>query len=416
MSPRPILADLEQQREPPPPIALGDTGRDLYAATLPVAYGDPDNGWAWAHYCGALAHLLDVIAEMVRDDADGNPGWTALGSPTRCPPEWLRVLAQWAGVHRWDSMSPADLRGLIGPHAPGLWRGTKAAMIAAVRRHFPPGTADAYLYFEERADGDPYLLRVFTYEFVDHDTAAVEASLRAEKPAGLNLEYELRVGQTWAMLNGRKTSWDQTRTDYATWWDVWHDPPPGVTPPPRIDSIDPSSGDVAGGTAITLDGAGLTGTTGVTFGGAAATGVTVVDDGTVTATTPPGAAGAVDVVVTAPGGTDTLAGGFTYTDAPPPAAALDSCTPNTAALATTPTVQLLGTFPATDMTGYTAVITPAGGAAVAGAVTKVDDTELGATIAIGVALADGPGTIHVADAGGVGYTNTVPFTITTSEA
>jgi hypothetical protein len=142
MSPRPIAAILEHGREPPVP--LGDTGRDLYAATPGVSYADAENGWAWANYCAALSYLLDVIAEMARDDADGNEGWTALASPTRCPPEWLRVLAQWAGVHRWDSMTPADLRTLIGPRAPGLWRGTKAAMLDAAERFLPETSPDAY--------------------------------------------------------------------------------------------------------------------------------------------------------------------------------------------------------------------------------------------------------------------------------
>ena len=50
----------------------------------------------------------------------------------------------------------------------------------------------------------------------------------------------------------------------------------------------------------------------MTFGGAAATAVTVVNATTVTATTPAHGAGAVDVVVTTPGGSATLAGGYTY--------------------------------------------------------------------------------------------------------
>ena len=98
-----------------PPLDLGDTGRDLYAATPTLARLDPDNDYAWARYLAALSVLLDVIAEMVRDDADGNPGWTALGSPARCPEPFLRVLAQWAGIRRWDALDPDDLRALDRP-------------------------------------------------------------------------------------------------------------------------------------------------------------------------------------------------------------------------------------------------------------------------------------------------------------
>jgi hypothetical protein len=138
-----------------------------------------------------------------------------------------------------------------------MWRGTKAAMIDAVARHFPPGTAASAIYFEERADGDPYQLRVFTYEYVEHDPVVVERDLRAAKPAGLNLIYERRVGQTWAMLNERKASWDQVRTDYANWWEVLHDLPPGVELPPEpgpptLASVQPAN--VGPGDAMTLTG------------------------------------------------------------------------------------------------------------------------------------------------------------------
>jgi hypothetical protein len=214
-----------------PPFDLGQTGADLYEATAPIAYADRENAWAWATLMYALSELLDVVAEMVRDDAAGNPGWTALASPARCPEPWLRVLAQWAGIRRWDAMSAADLRELIGPRAPGLWRGTRAAMIAAARRFLPPGMADHYLYFEERARitgdeaVDAYHLRVFTYSFIDHDPEQVRAALDAAKPAGLILTYEVRRGQSWAMLRQRGQTWAEVNESYASWHDVHLDEP-----------------------------------------------------------------------------------------------------------------------------------------------------------------------------------------------
>ena len=199
---------------------LGVTGADLYQQTAPMTYAEPDTGYAWAQLLGALAILLDPVAEMVRDDDAGNPGWTAQASPARCPTPWLRVLAQWAGIRasQADAMSEADLRELIGPHAPGMWRGTRAAMEAAVRRFMPDDAPEPVIYFEERAGGDPYLLRVFTYDFIDHDPALVQAALQAAKPAGLILSYELRHGQTYAMLaqHGDYADVKATYLDYAS--------------------------------------------------------------------------------------------------------------------------------------------------------------------------------------------------------
>lgn len=88
---------------------------------------------------------------------------------------------------------------------------------------------------------------------------------------------------------------------------------------PNLASISPSSGSIGGGTAVTLTGTGFTGATGATVGGVSLTSFTVVNDTTITGTTGAHAAGAVDVVVTGPGGTDTLVGGYTYSAAWTPA-------------------------------------------------------------------------------------------------
>jgi PGF-pre-PGF domain-containing protein len=85
---------------------------------------------------------------------------------------------------------------------------------------------------------------------------------------------------------------------------------------PTFTSITPNSGTTAGGTAVTITGTNLLGATGVTFGGTAATSYTVDSATQITAVTPAKAAGAVNVVVTTPGGTAT--GAYTYV-APAPA-------------------------------------------------------------------------------------------------
>ncbi|MHB9858389.1 IPT/TIG domain-containing protein [Streptomyces sp. YIM S03343] len=85
-----------------------------------------------------------------------------------------------------------------------------------------------------------------------------------------------------------------------------------ATPPPTAVSITPAVGTAVGGTPITIVGTNLTGAT-VTIGGVPATGVVVDVTGTVlTAVTPAGVVGNQAVVVTTPGGSATVAGGFTY--------------------------------------------------------------------------------------------------------
>ncbi|WP_378146575.1 IPT/TIG domain-containing protein [Cnuibacter sp. UC19_7] len=83
-----------------------------------------------------------------------------------------------------------------------------------------------------------------------------------------------------------------------------------------VDSIDPDSGSTEGGTDVTITGVCLTGTTQVLFDGVPGTDLVVTGDTTLTVTTPPGAAGEVDVTIVNPTecGGQTIPDGFTYVE------------------------------------------------------------------------------------------------------
>ncbi len=84
---------------------------------------------------------------------------------------------------------------------------------------------------------------------------------------------------------------------------------------PTIDTLSPTSGGTSGGTPVTITGTGLTTTQSVTFDGNVAS-FSAINDTSISAVTPPGTAGAVDVVVTTDGGSATETGGFTYVAGP----------------------------------------------------------------------------------------------------
>ncbi|MDX3457167.1 IPT/TIG domain-containing protein [Streptomyces sp. ME02-8801-2C] len=84
---------------------------------------------------------------------------------------------------------------------------------------------------------------------------------------------------------------------------------------PTIGTITPDEGSTSGGTAVTITGTNVASTDSVTFDGVAAP-FAVINATTLSAVTPPGTAGAVDVVVTNPAGSATAAGGFTYVAGP----------------------------------------------------------------------------------------------------
>ncbi|KIF68807.1 cell surface protein [Streptomyces sp. AcH 505] len=84
---------------------------------------------------------------------------------------------------------------------------------------------------------------------------------------------------------------------------------------PTVTTVTPAEGPTTGGTTVTVAGTGLTSTNQVTFDGNPAP-FTVLSDTAVSAVTPPGAAGAVDVVVTNDAASATAADAYTYLAGP----------------------------------------------------------------------------------------------------
>jgi hypothetical protein len=129
-------------------------------------------------------------------------------------------------------------------------------------------------------------------------------------------------------LMDRMRTWDFADNEGVMWVSEQPDavivPPDLGLPPPsqittrRLDSVDPTEGPAAGGTQITLHGAGFTNIGGVRFEGGGNTGwaasFTVVDDATMTCPTPTMPAGVVDVIAfDGDPGDATLPAGFTFT-------------------------------------------------------------------------------------------------------
>jgi hypothetical protein len=141
---------------------------------------------------------------------------------------------------------------------------------------------------------------------------------------------------------------------------------------PTVTVIVPTSGPAAGGTAVTITGTSFAAGATVALGGVAATGVTVVNATTITATTGAHAAGAVNVVVTNPGGlSGTLASGFSYGSLPPPPT-VTSITPNSGSTAGGTGVTITGS-------NFVAGATVALGGVAATGVTVVNATTITAT-------------------------------------
>ena len=117
------------------------------------------------------------------------------------------------------------------------------------------------------------------------------------------------TNETVSLVLKDPTGWAVLGTTASTILTITDD---DSAPAPNITAISPDSGTTAGGTTVIITGTNLSGTTGVSFGGAPATGVRVQSATSVTCVTPAHAAGAVEVVVTASGGSGTRTGGYVF--------------------------------------------------------------------------------------------------------
>ena len=133
---------------------------------------------------------------------------------------------------------------------------------------------------------------------------------------------------------------------------------------PTVTGLAPDAGPLGGGTTVTITGTNLSLANAVKFGAANASGFTVVSATKITATAPAGAAGAVDVTVTTPGGTSAAGANdrYTYTDGP----VVTSITPSAGPTGGGTTVTISGTklvgatavrFGTTDATTFNVVST-----------------------------------------------------------
>lgn len=120
--------------------------------------------------------------------------------------------------------------------------------------------------------------------------------------------------------------------------------------PPTVTGLAPNLGPAAGGTRVTLAGSNFTTGSSVLFGGAAASSVVVQSDSQITATAPAGAAGAVDVTVTNPGGTSVANANDRFTRVAAPT--VSAVNPNYGAPSSITSVVLTGS----NFTGATAVL------------------------------------------------------------
>lgn len=176
--------------------------------------GDEEAEWHLLLYLDGPGELLGELDDLVRDSEDG-PGWSAPFDVDRAAMEQLPWLGQLVGVRIPEGLTLEEARDWV-QSTTGWHRGTPAAIKAAARATL---VAPKKVNLVER-DTSPYRLRVQTYAIQTPDPAATEAAVRAQKPAGLVMFYDLLPGEPWSVVRDTYATWQDVKDDFATWDDL----------------------------------------------------------------------------------------------------------------------------------------------------------------------------------------------------
>jgi hypothetical protein len=165
---------------------------------------------------------------------------------------------------------------------------------------------------------------------------------------------------------------------------------------PTVMSVSPTAGPLAGGTTVTIIGAGFTAATVVDFGTKAAASFKVVSPTQITATSPAEAAGTVDMTVTGPGGVSTIsrADQFTYLAAP----TVTAVNPTAGPMAGGTTVTITGTgFSGASVVDFGTVAATSAVVVSPTQITATSPAEAAGTVNVMVTGSGGASTISAAD-------------------
>lgn len=190
---------------------VSDSAERLYETLTAYAADDETNGWVLLHACEAAARMLANTNAVLRHDDIGS-GLRRLHDPDRTPTFALAWLAQHAGVPEIGAdLTEAQARQLIRD-APGMRRGTPAALRSAAQRYL---TGNKTVIMLER-NGGAYQLAIVTRTDETPDAGKVLAALLTQKPAGIILTYTAADSQVWDEVT---TAWDDVDPG-VTWNDT----------------------------------------------------------------------------------------------------------------------------------------------------------------------------------------------------
>jgi hypothetical protein len=178
-------------------------------------------------YLETIASLFSEVELYAMDwyDDDGvlHEGWTSLFDPDLCPAKALPYLAQYVGEvlpeGLWET-DEAAAREWINDN-PNSRRGTNRAIFLAAQRRL---TGSRLVSIVNRdglgTDEDVDRLTVATYIVETPDPEGTRRDIESVAPYDVDLNIELRTGQSWGDVRATYASWTDVMNANVTWGEV----------------------------------------------------------------------------------------------------------------------------------------------------------------------------------------------------
>jgi hypothetical protein len=171
--------------------------------------------------------MIQPVDDIAKDGPNGEPGWSQVLDINRADDAWLMWLGQWAGyivpaqaATETEAAWSVRERGKI-VHAAAHHRATVAHLVEAIQDHL---NDPKQVIIQERV-GDAHTINVYVFNSqIATSAARVEAAARAQKAAGLIMNFTVLTGANYTLLQASNTSYTIMSGKHANYNSVLTNP------------------------------------------------------------------------------------------------------------------------------------------------------------------------------------------------
>jgi hypothetical protein len=183
---------------------------------------DAENGYVGAILSGAFATMIDPVSDIVRDQADGTPGYAILFSPDALVsigrPEWLPWLAQFVGDSQAVLSAPdvATKQAIIKTPL-NFTRGRPSTIVAAAQNTL---TGARTVILNTFLGGSSNALGITTFTSQTPNPTATINAIMAVMPAWIVPTISVVTGGDYATLAASHSSYSLMEAAHTHYSDI----------------------------------------------------------------------------------------------------------------------------------------------------------------------------------------------------